>query len=443
MKKILVCLLLLFGSAQLYAQTNSQTERGIELFHSERYDEALTCFQTAAKAGDASAQTWLGYMYQYGEGVTKNPQIAINMYNKAIAQNYPIAMRYFGDMYRDGDGIGKDPDKAFALYKKAADLNDSHSLLRVSQCYYSGIGVVIDTVKSFEYCLQAAEAGNEYSYEQLAFHYLGNGTEQNLENAAKYFELTAENRSDYGTYLLAQIYFHGSENLLDPIKSEELLHGIKDNDSSYAELYVQVKEAADKARYRLKMEKLYADAWSGCKRYTFASDGNSNDSPSGVGKSYVFNNKSLSVGNHFYHNDIFGVTFWIKGSELSGPVLNTIKSNAPKPNVFPSVEISGGYLTFIPGPYADVQTPFNYPVSSLQDGKWHMIALTFGRNVKKMYVDGKLVGNMTANTAQISQGDVIYLGGGQMQLANVRLYKANILSLDEVQAIYMMEGEGK
>lgn len=443
MKKILVCLLLLFGSAQLYAQTNSQTDRGIELFRSERYDEALTCFQTAAKAGDAEAQTRLGDMYLEGIGVEKNIQIAINMYNKAITQNYPKAMRYLGDMYRDGNGVDKDPGKAFVLYKKAADLNDSHGLLRVSQCYYSGIGVVIDSVKSFEYCLLSAEAGNEYSYEQLAFHYLGDGTEQDLENAAKYFELTAENRSEYGTYLLAVIYCQGPDNLLNPIRVEELLLGIKDDDGSYDELYIQAKEAADKARYRLKMEKLYADTWSGCKRYTFESDGNSSDSPSGVGKSYVFNNKSLSVGNHFYHNDIFGITFWIKGADLSGSVLSTIKSNAPNPNVFPSVEISGGYLTFIPGPYADVQAPFNYPVSSLQDGKWHMIALTFGRKEKKMYVDGKLVGNMTANTAQISQGDVIYLGGGKMQLANVRLYKANILSLDEVQAIYMMEMEGK
>lgn len=437
-------MLLLFSSVQLFAQINPQTKRGVELMQYERYSEALSCFQVAAKAGDAAAQTWLGDMYLRGLGVQADVQVAINMYNKAVAQNYSPAMVELGDLYMMGRGVNKDHNKAFTLLNKAAELKNPDGFIGVASCYADGLGVEQDKEKAFGYMYLAVQAGKISHAENLATLYLtGYGTEANLENAAQYFELAGVNRSDNGTYALAQIYYQGDENLRNPIRAEELLLEIKDKDSAYAELYGQAKVAADKARYRMKMEKLYADAWNGCKRYTFDSNGNSNDTPGGVGKSYIFNNNSLTDNNHFYHNDIFGITFWIKGSNLSGSILRTIKRNAPNPNVFPSVEISGGYLTFIPGPYADVQTPFSYPVSSLQDGKWHMIALTFGRKEKKMYVDGKLVNNMTANTAQISQGDAIYLGGGKVQLANMRLYKANILSADEVKAIYMMEAEGK
>lgn len=248
MKKFIFVALLLLSSVRLFAQNNPQTQRGIDLYNNDRYVEAVACFQVAAKAGDAKAQAWLGSMYQEGEGVEKNTQIAINLYNKAIAQNFTMAMRFLGNMYRDGDGVGKDPGKAFALYKKAADLNDSRCLLLVASCYQGGSGVERDNIKAFDYLLLAAQSGNKDSYERLAFrYYSGNGTELSPENAAKYFELVGENRSDFGTYTLTDIYLSGSEELYDPIKAEELLRQIKDHDSLYAELYEKAKAAADRA----------------------------------------------------------------------------------------------------------------------------------------------------------------------------------------------------
>lgn len=445
MKKIIIaCFLLICSSIQLFAQTNYDTERGIELYNNERYTEAITSFQRAAKSGDVTAQTWLGIMYQQGKGVAKSTQIAMNMYNKAIAKNYAPAMIQLGNMYTEGDGVNKSPAKAFEIYKKAADLKSGEGLYIVGLCYENGIGVAKDSIKAFNYYYSASEAGNKRGHGQLAYcYYLGKGTERNLENAVKHFEAADNARSDFATYWLANMYYQGEGTTADPIKAEELLAGIMERETNAAELYPTVKKAADAARYRIKMEKLYEDSWSGCKRYTFDSNGNSNDTPGGKGKSFIFNNNSLTLDNYFYHNDIFSITFWIKGKNISGSILRTVKSNAPNPDVFPSIEIKNDQLTFIPGPYADVKAPFSYPLSSLQDGKWHYIAVTFGHKLKKLYVDGKLVGNMNANTAQISQGNVIYLGGGKMQLANVRLYKANILSHEEIKSIYMMEAEGK
>eukprot|EP00815_Leptocylindrus_aporus_P010424 CAMPEP_0116062674 /NCGR_PEP_ID=MMETSP0322-20121206/7922_1 /TAXON_ID=163516 /ORGANISM="Leptocylindrus danicus var. apora, Strain B651" /LENGTH=156 /DNA_ID=CAMNT_0003548071 /DNA_START=58 /DNA_END=528 /DNA_ORIENTATION=- len=55
-----------------------------------------------AEAGDRYAQACLGYMYQYGDGVTKNYSTAVEWYRKAAEQGYAIAQACLGNMYRFG-----------------------------------------------------------------------------------------------------------------------------------------------------------------------------------------------------------------------------------------------------------------------------------------------------------------------------------------------------
>ena len=58
----------------LIANMDSATvfERCKLYYSSENYTEAFKCFQKVAEQGNADAQLYLGFMYQYGRGVKQD-----------------------------------------------------------------------------------------------------------------------------------------------------------------------------------------------------------------------------------------------------------------------------------------------------------------------------------------------------------------------------------
>ena len=73
-----------------------------------------------AEQGDADAQCNLGVCYQYGTGVEKDEQKAVEWYKKAAEQRYANAQYSLGVCYNNGTGVEKDEQKAVEWYKKAA-----------------------------------------------------------------------------------------------------------------------------------------------------------------------------------------------------------------------------------------------------------------------------------------------------------------------------------
>ena len=58
-------------------------------------------------------------MYTDGHGVTKNYQIAAQLYQKAIQQGDKVAMNNLALMYENGQGVPKDHKKALRLLEDA------------------------------------------------------------------------------------------------------------------------------------------------------------------------------------------------------------------------------------------------------------------------------------------------------------------------------------
>ena len=65
--------------------------------------------------------SYLGAMYEYGNGVEKNQQKAAQLYKKACDGGNMRGCRNLGVMYEEGDGVEKDLGKAAELFKKACD----------------------------------------------------------------------------------------------------------------------------------------------------------------------------------------------------------------------------------------------------------------------------------------------------------------------------------
>ena len=84
------------------------------------YAEAVKWYRMAAEQGDAKAQTNLGLMYYNGTGVTQDYAEAMKWYRLAAEQGVAGAQNNLGLMYNKGDGVPQDYAEAYAWFFVAA-----------------------------------------------------------------------------------------------------------------------------------------------------------------------------------------------------------------------------------------------------------------------------------------------------------------------------------
>ena len=82
--------------------------RGDAAFRSGDYPRAVKRVGPAAERGDARAQAYLGFMYQYGRGVPQNHGMAVYWYRRGAEQGNPTAQHLLGLMYDKGMGVPTD-----------------------------------------------------------------------------------------------------------------------------------------------------------------------------------------------------------------------------------------------------------------------------------------------------------------------------------------------
>jgi hypothetical protein len=81
---------------------------------------ALKIYQALAADGLAPAQFNLGVMYDFGQGVAKDPVQAVRWYRAAAAQGHGGAQFNLGGMYFDGVGVAQDHMRSYVWFTLAA-----------------------------------------------------------------------------------------------------------------------------------------------------------------------------------------------------------------------------------------------------------------------------------------------------------------------------------
>ena len=114
-----------------------------------------------AEQGDAEAQSAMGLMYQYGEGVTKDYREAAKWYRKAAEQGLALAQLRLGAIYDGGKGVSVDHKEAAKWYRKAAEQGYPKSQLSLGVMYSLGDGVSKDYVKAYAWINVASANGNK------------------------------------------------------------------------------------------------------------------------------------------------------------------------------------------------------------------------------------------------------------------------------------------
>jgi len=119
----------------------AEYKRGRMAFLFGQYEAARSIWLPLADQGYAKAQATMGWIYQTGKGVKKNPKIAFNWYRKAAIQQHVIAQNNLGVAYEQGLGVRKNAKKAAKWYKDSAEWGYSFAQYNLGVLYKEGYGV--------------------------------------------------------------------------------------------------------------------------------------------------------------------------------------------------------------------------------------------------------------------------------------------------------------
>jgi TPR repeat protein len=85
-----------------------QAARLENAFRTSDFPRAVKSVGPAAERGDARAQAYLGFMYQYGRGVPQNYTLAYYWYRRGAEQGNAAAQHQLGLLYDKGQGTPTD-----------------------------------------------------------------------------------------------------------------------------------------------------------------------------------------------------------------------------------------------------------------------------------------------------------------------------------------------
>ncbi|WP_426524364.1 DUF3857 domain-containing protein [Bradyrhizobium sp. McL0615] len=159
------------GNASAQAYLGKMYESG---WGAERdYGEALRWFLRAAEQGDAFSQAHAGYLYEHGLGASRDEQRAAELYVKAGGQGFAWAQMSLGLLYIGGRGVPRDIPQGIVLLRTAAEGHNERAQYNLGWAYESGTGVPRDKAQAIAWYRKAAQAGDLQARARL--HGLGAG----------------------------------------------------------------------------------------------------------------------------------------------------------------------------------------------------------------------------------------------------------------------------
>lgn len=98
--------------------------RGIEFEKNKKFSEAFTNYKKAVDLRHIKAHTNLGFCYLQGQGVKKDPALAIHYLTIGAEKGHLRAMNNLAAIYKHGQGVPQNNETALMWYKRAAELGD-------------------------------------------------------------------------------------------------------------------------------------------------------------------------------------------------------------------------------------------------------------------------------------------------------------------------------
>ena len=184
---------------------DSQNNVGIMLWKgkgvAKNYNEAIKFFRYAVDQGNSDASNNLGMMFwsdaddEGGQRQRDNKE-ALKFFRIAVAKNHPDAYSNLGDMYEGGEGVDEDKCEAERLNLLAVKYGNLEAQKNLDRLLFKKEHIL-------------ANQGNaEAQYKLASMYYDGTGVWRgpNLEEAARWFKLAAENGLPKAQNKLGDLY---------------------------------------------------------------------------------------------------------------------------------------------------------------------------------------------------------------------------------------------
>ena len=157
--------LLILSAASVHAAEDIQ---GDLAFAAGDYRAALRDWSAAAAAGDVSAMSGVGALYDTGHGVPQDFATALSWYRRAAEAGNVSAMFSTAAMYDNGRGTAVDRSEAIHWYSMAAERGNGRAAYDLGVIYRNGDGVARDTKSAVHFFRLAAAAGIQAARPNLA-----------------------------------------------------------------------------------------------------------------------------------------------------------------------------------------------------------------------------------------------------------------------------------
>jgi TPR repeat protein len=179
----------------------------------------------ASQTDHSAALNEVGFCYEHGKGVEKNPEEALRYYMESAKRGFIRAQVNVGACFYLGIGVAKDPAVALLWFDRAAKRGDAAAQNNLGHCLENGIGAPADPAKAFRYYQAAAGKGDLAALNNLGRCFkFGIGTEINFVQAFNCYTKAAEEGCVKAQYNLACLYFSGQGCVRDPRAAMHWLH---------------------------------------------------------------------------------------------------------------------------------------------------------------------------------------------------------------------------
>jgi hypothetical protein len=167
--------------------------KGRKAAQNKDYKEAIKWFEKSVEQGDILGQTYLGFMYYQGLGVSQDYNQAAEWFAKAAEGNEPIGQNYLGLLYEQGiGGLGKNYENAAYWYLQAANQNLAPAQFNLAYMYERGLGVEKNYKQARQWYEKAAEKQHTMAQLYLGSMYEhGLGIAKNNKEAIKWYQKAA------------------------------------------------------------------------------------------------------------------------------------------------------------------------------------------------------------------------------------------------------------
>ena len=180
---------LIFEALSAASTPEENYQKGQTFYKAENYDDATRWYLKAAEQGHMWAQYKLGYIYNYGKGVSKDNGEAIKWYRKAAEQGHAGAQYNLGyilytDTYTISNGLLQNYKEAFIWFSKAAKQGHAGAQKRLGDMYYYGYSVIENNQKAIRWYRKSAKQGYLEAQASLGrMYYYGQGVTKNYQTA--------------------------------------------------------------------------------------------------------------------------------------------------------------------------------------------------------------------------------------------------------------------